>query len=75
VCSVLGLGRAWVPVLQRLDADAVEPMAWFRRLLTDTEPVTLGDLRIVVLRMQGLGPTRIASRYHRGTTSTASAWR
>ena len=30
--------------------------------LAETDPGTVGDLRVVALRMQGLGPTRIASR-------------
>lgn len=40
-------------------------MTWRRRLLTDTDPITLGDLRVVALRMQGLGPTPIARRIGR----------
>lgn len=70
VCRVLGLGQAWVPILRRLDDDLSEPLAWRRRFLTDTEPVRLGDLRIVALRIQGLGPTRIADRV--GRRSVAS---
>lgn len=65
VCVMLGLGNAWAPTLQRLEVDLSEPMAWRRRFLADTEPVTVGDLRIAALRMRGLGPTRIASRIGR----------
>lgn len=65
VCAVLGLSNAWIPVLQRLEDDLSEPLAWRRRFVTDTDPVTLGDLRVVALRMQGLGPTRIAGRIGR----------
>lgn len=65
VCTVLGLGHAWIPVLQRLRDDLSEPLAWHRRFLAETEPITLADLRVVALRMQGLGPTRIASRVGR----------
>jgi hypothetical protein len=45
-------------------------MAWRRRFVADTEPVTLADLRVVALRMQGLGPTRIASRVGRRSIPT-----
>lgn len=65
VCAALGLGHAWTRVLQRLRDDLSEPLAWRRRFLAETEPVTLADLRVVALRMQGLGPTRIASRVGR----------
>ncbi|TQJ49282.1 hypothetical protein [Phycicoccus sp. SLBN-51] len=65
VCAVLGLGHAWVPVLRRLGEDLSEPMAWRRRFLADTEPVTVRDLRVVALRTLGLTPTRIASRIGR----------
>lgn len=65
ICAALGLGHSWIPVLQRLEDDLSEPLAWRRRFLTETEPVTLGDLRVVTLRMQGLGPTRIANRVGR----------
>ena len=65
VCAVLGLGPAWVPALERLTDDLSEPLAWRRRFLAETEPVTSGDLRVVALRMRGLGPTRIASRVGR----------
>lgn len=62
VCAALGLGNAWAPVLRRVDEDLSEPLAWRRRFLADTEPVTLRDLRVVALRMLGLPPTRIAGR-------------
>lgn len=62
VCTVLSLGPAWLPVLQRLEEDLSEPLAWRRRFLADTEPVAVRDLRVVALRMQGLGPTRISGR-------------
>lgn len=65
VCAVLGLGNAWAPALQRLGVELSEPMAWRRRFLTDTEPIRVGDLRVAALRMQGLGPTRIATRIGR----------
>lgn len=65
VCAALGLDHVWIPVLRRLRDDLSEPLAWRRRFLADTEPITLGDLRVVALRMQGLGPTRIAHRLGR----------
>lgn len=65
VCTVLGLGPAWIPVLQHLRDDLSEPLAWRRRFLAETEPLTFADLRLVAVRMQGLGPTRIARRVGR----------
>lgn len=65
MCTALGLGPAWLPILRRLEEDLSEPLAWRRRFLADTEPVTVRDLRVVALRRQGLGPTRIASRVGR----------
>jgi hypothetical protein len=69
-CTVLGLGRAWVSTLDRLEEDLSEPVAWHRRFLAATEPVSLADLRMVALRMAGLGPTRIAGRMGRRSVPT-----
>lgn len=52
-------------MLQRLPVDLSEPLAWRRRFLAETEPITAATLRVVALRLQGLGPTRIANRIGR----------
>ena len=64
VCTVLGLATPG-PRCCNVWRTLSEPLAWCRRFLAETEPVTLGDLRVVALRMQGLGPTRIATRVGR----------
>lgn len=60
--AALGLGEAWEPVLQQLSADASNLLPWRRRFMAATEPMTIADLRTIVLRLQGHGPRGIATR-------------
>lgn len=68
--AALGLGEAWEPVLHLLSTDPSNLLPWRRRFLAATEPMTIAELRIIALRLQGHGPRRIASRA--GGTAPAS---
>jgi hypothetical protein len=67
---LLRIRHPWASTLDRLEEDLSEPVAWRRRFLAATEPVSLADLRMVALRMRGLGPARIASGLGRRSTPT-----
>lgn len=61
----LGLGEAWETTLRNQGAEIGDSHAWRRRLIAATEPLTVADLRVVALRLQGLPPSAIAMRRSR----------
>lgn len=60
--EALRLGPNWEPVLREFEVDPADPLAWRRRFIVETEPIDAPSLRVVALRMRGLGPSAIAHR-------------
>ena len=69
------MGDAWEPILRNQGADVGDAQAWRRRLIAATEPLTVADLRVVALRLQGLPPSVIAKRRGRKRLDRAAVER